>query len=201
MARQPRIEVQGGYYHVVTRGNDRQPIFDDTLRLRFVQRAAVIARRYGWRVYAWALMSNHFHLVIRLDTGGLSKGMCELNGGFARESNARFGRIDHCFGARFWSTQLESDSHLLASVRYTMWNPPRVGVGGDPGDSHWTSFRETVGLEHPSGVLAHRELLEHFGANPVRARQAFSRYVSEGRVRCQAPWVSGPRKPAEAELR
>ena len=91
-------------------------------------------------------------------------------------------------GSRFWSTHLETDRHLLASVRYTMWNPARAGVGDHPRASTWTSFRETVGLEHPSGLLAHRELLEHFGADPVRSRRAFFRYVSEGHVRCQAPW-------------
>jgi REP-associated tyrosine transposase len=183
-----RIEVEGGYYHVVTRGNDRQVIFDDRLRKLFLLRATVIAKRYGWHVYAYALMANHFHLVLRIAGAGLSRGMCELNGGFARASNAQFGRIDHCFGRRFWSTHLETDSHLLESVRYATWNPARAGVGQHPGDSRWTSFRAIAGLDHPSELLAHRELLEHFGRDAVQARAAFSRFVSEGRVRCQAPW-------------
>ena len=114
--------------------------------------------------------------------------MCELNGGFARASNARFGRINHCFGRRFWSTHLETDRHLLASVRYAMWNPVRAGLVDEPRDSAWTSYRTTVGLDHPSPLLAHRELLEHFGTEAVHARRVFSRFVSEGRVRCQAPW-------------
>src|SRR5262249_48817928 len=129
-----RIEIEGGYYHVVTRGNDRQVIFDDSLRKLFLIRAAVVARRHGWQVYGYALMSNHFHLVLRIAGAGLSHGMCELNGGFARASNAHFARIDHCFGRRFWSTHLETDSHLLESVRYATWNPARAGVGAHPGD-------------------------------------------------------------------
>jgi REP element-mobilizing transposase RayT len=188
MARQPRIEVPGGYYHVTARGNDRQPIFDDALRAIFLAQTARAAVRHGWLVYGWALMSNHFHLVVQLRSGGLSSGMCELNGGFARAANARFGRIDHCFGRRFWSQHLETDRHLLASIRYAMWNPVRAGLVDHPRDSSWTSFRTTVGLDHPSSLLAHRELLEHFGAEAVHARRAFFRYVSEGRVRCQAPW-------------
>ena len=188
MPRPPRIEVEGAYYHVVTRGNDRQQILDDGLRRLFVMRAAEVARRYGWRVYAYALMTNHYHLVFRIGAAGLLRGMCELNGGFARASNAHFGRIDHCFGRRFWSTLLETDAHLLESVRYALWNPARAHVGTHPRDSGWTSFRPSAGLDHPSELIAHRELLEHFGRDAVRARGAFSRFVSEGRVRCQAPW-------------
>ena len=187
MPRPPRIEIPGGYYHVAARGNDKQNVFDDVLRAVFVEQTARVAARHGWSVFGWALMSNHFHLVVQIADRGLSDGMRELNGGFARASNARHGRIDHCFGRRFWSTRLESDRHLLASVRYAMWNPARAGFGKHPRDSSWTNYRTAAGLDHPSKLLAHRELLELFGRNPSRARTAFSRYVSDGRDRCQAP--------------
>src|SRR5262245_22464104 len=185
MPRSPRIEVPGGYYHVVARGNSKQVIFDDALRAFFVQEAAHIAKREGWLVFAGALMSNHFHLVLRTETGSLSHGMHDLNHRFACESNARFGRINHCFGRRFWDVLLETDGHLLESVRYALWNPARVGCGGHPRESTWTSFRESAGIEHPSRLLAHRELLAHFGPDAVRARAAFSRFVSDGRARGQ----------------
>ena len=188
MPRALRFESPGGYFHVAARGNNRQPIFDDELRVLFLRETERAARRHEWLVLAWALMSNHFHLVIQTRTGVLSAGMCELNARFARVSNARFGRMNHCFGQRFWSTHLETDRHLLESIRYSLWNPVRAGIVDDPRDSGWTSFRESVGLEHPSGLLAHRALLEHFGSDAVPSRRAFSRYVSEGRVRCQAPW-------------
>jgi putative transposase len=188
MPRPPRTEIPGGYYHVTARGNDKQPIFDDALRGLFLQQAVRVARSHDWVVLAYALMSNHFHLIFQLRHAGLSRGMCRLNRAFAHSSNAHFGRINHCFGRRFWSTHLETDAHMLESVRYAMWNPARVGVGAHPRDSRWTSFRATAGLDHPSQLVAHRELLEHFGMDAVRARAAFSRFVSEGRVRCQAPW-------------
>jgi REP element-mobilizing transposase RayT len=172
----------------VARGNNKQVIFDAELRSFFIRVAAHIANREGWLVFAWALMANHFHIVLQTPTGNLSNGMHDLNQRFAQESNARFGRINHCFGRRFWDAHLETDGHLLESVRYAMWNPARVGLGTHPRESRWTSFRESAGLDHPSGLLAHRELVEHFGSNATRARAAFSRFVSDGRVRCQEPW-------------
>ncbi len=189
--REPRIEVPGAFYHVVSRGNNRHPVFDDVLRPLFLLRLARVARRFGWRVLAYALMTNHFHLVFRLAEGGLSDGMRELNTFFARASNARFGRINHCFGERFWSTQLETESHLLASIRYALWNPPRAGLGVHPGDSSWTSFRASVGLDWAPELLAIPDLLGLFGAQPRTAQAVFAGFVAEGADHCRAPWDAG----------
>jgi REP element-mobilizing transposase RayT len=183
-----RIEIPGAYYHVVTRGNNKQAIFDDALRALILNMMERVAKRFDWRVYAWALMTNHYHFVFQIGNNGLSDGMCELNTGFARASNARFGRIDHCFGERFWSTHLETDRHLLESIRYATWNPARARRCKHPRDSAWTSFRASAGLDFAPKVLAETDLLELFGANPPAARAAFRRFVSDGRVRCQAPW-------------
>jgi putative transposase len=191
MPRAPRVVEPNGYYHVVSRGNDKQAIFDDYLRALFLVHLLRIARRYDWRVLAYALMTNHFHLVMRIGEAGLSKGMCELNSGFARMSNARFGRIDHCFGKRFWSTHLETDRHFLASVRYAAWNPPRAGRCSEPYASRWTSFRACAGLDPVPPVLAMRELFAHFDTDFAAARRGFCDFVAAGRVRCQAPWAVG----------
>jgi putative transposase len=191
MPRKPRVEEPGGYYHLVSRGNNKQDIFDDELRRLFPLRLGLVSREFDWRVYAWALMSTHFHLVIQIGDAGLSAGMHKLNLGFARASNARFGRINHCLGARFWSALLENDAHLYASLRYTLWNPARAGVGEHPGDSSWTSFRASAGLDWAPQVLARKRLLEHFSSDPVRAEAAFKRFVWAGRERCLSAWDGG----------
>jgi REP element-mobilizing transposase RayT len=183
--------VPGGYYHLVSRGNNRQPIFDDVLRGFFLRRLGVVSGAFNWAVYAYALMSNHFHLVLQIGEDGLSDGMQQLNLGLARASNSRFDRINHCLGQRFWSARLETDQELLGSIRYTLWNPARAGIGAHPGESTWTSFRASVGLDWAPNALAVAPLLAHFGTTPKRGRAAFRRFVWEGRERCREPWQDG----------
>ncbi len=191
MPRPPRDEEPGAYFHVVGRGNNRQPVFDDVLRRFFLDRLGAVAKSHDWGVYAYALMTNHFHLVLQVGDSGMSDGMQRLNLALARASNARFDRINHCLGQRFWSVKLETDEHFLASVRYTLWNPARGGVGAHPGDSRWSSFRATAGLDWPHEALAVTRLLAHFGPSPQRGRDAFKRFVWDGRERCRQPWQGG----------
>ena len=192
MPRPPRHQDPGGYYHVVSRGNNKQPIFDEELRRLFLEHLFRLSRSYGWSVVAYALMLNHYHLVLQIGELGLSNGMFELNSGFARASNSRFDRINHCFGRRFWSAHLDTDYYLLNSIRYCHWNPARASVCSDPSGSSWTSFRASVGLEAPHPALAVGELLGLFHGEPASARRALAGFVSEGHVRCQAPWDGPP---------
>jgi putative transposase len=187
----PRIEEPGGYYHLITRGNNKQQVFDDALRRLAPVRLGEVSKEFDWFVYAWAFMNNHFHLVIQIGELGLSDGMHKLNLGFAKASNTRFGRINHCFGDRFWSALLETDSHLFASIRYTLWNPARAGVGVHPADFSWSSFRASIGLDWAPPVLARNRPLAHFGSSPERAQDAFRDFVWAGRERCLAPWDDG----------
>jgi REP element-mobilizing transposase RayT len=187
VGRPPRIEIPHGYYHLVARGNNKVAVFDDELRRLFRIRLKRISHRYSWRVYAWALMTNHYHLIIQIGEAGLSRGMCELNGGVARAVNRHFGQIDHCFGRRFWSAHLETDSHLLECIRYAVWNPARAGVGEHPRDSRWTSFRSAAGLDQATSVLATDELLGLFGSTPATGREQFCQFIDEGAEICRDP--------------
>ena len=191
MPRQRRAEVAGASYHIVSRGNNRQPIFDDALRELFPLQLDIVRRRFDWEVYAWAFMTNHFHLVLKIGDAGLSNGMRRLNTGFALASNARFGRINHCVGDRFFSRQITSEHQLFASIRYTLWNPARAGIGAHPAETTWTSYRATAGLDHQPRALGVIPLLRYFGPDPDSARAGFRAYVDEGAERCRQPWNDG----------
>jgi REP-associated tyrosine transposase len=160
-----RNEVPGAYHHVGTRGNNQRAIYtDDQSRLLFFLILERLARQYDWRIVAYCLMRNHYHLVMQLGERGLSRGMQRLNGGYARAFNVREGRRDHLFGRRFWSRQIEDEGDLLTTCRYVHLNPTR-SFDALPHDWLWSGHRALTGLDRPrpfhvvDGVLSllHRE--------------------------------------------
>src|SRR5690242_11749082 len=102
--RPQRPNFPGGFFHVHTRGNNRRAVLsDEVMRATFMRMFARIAIRYRWLVYAWCLMTTHYHVVLRTPEARLSEGMRDLNGGYARWSNMYLARQDHAFGKRFSS--------------------------------------------------------------------------------------------------
>jgi len=174
MSRPLRNEEIGALYHITARGNDGQSIVTDDsdrkLWLTFLGRSV---RRYAWRCLAYCLMTNHFHLVIQIPRGGLSRGMQQLNGGFAHSLNRRHGRTGHLFRNHFYSSQFELDSHLLEACRYVVLNPVRAGLCSDPSDWRWSSYRACAGLGTPEPFLAHRDLLGLFEGDAARSYAHF----------------------------
>jgi REP element-mobilizing transposase RayT len=85
MARPPRIEVVGGVYHVVARGNERRAVFrSDRDRERFLELLDQVVERYRWRVLCYCLMGNHYHLLVATPEANLARGMRQLNGVYAQ---------------------------------------------------------------------------------------------------------------------
>jgi putative transposase len=188
--RTPRVETPG-FYHVGSRGNSGQVIFDDPLRELFLFQLTLVAQAFEWDVYAWALMSNHFHLLLGVGDEGLAAGMHRLNHFFATASNARFGRRNHCVGDRYWSGPLESEQHLYNCLRYVLWNPVRAGLVDDPFESTWTSARASAGLERPREPLSGWRLLGFFGRARDDAYGRLHAFVLTARERCVQPWQDG----------
>jgi REP-associated tyrosine transposase len=188
-----RIEVPGGFYHVGSRGNDQSTIFlDDEDRRSFLRLLTRTARRYGWSIHTYCLMTNHYHLLLQLGSNGFSRGMCQLNGGYALMFNTRHGRSNHLFGRRFWDEPIETDSHYLEACRYVVLNPLRAGLERALGTWPWSSYRSIVGDAFAPPFLAKDELLARFGSTPAKARDAYIRFVAEGHVQRQPPGDGPP---------
>jgi REP element-mobilizing transposase RayT len=201
----PRVEVAFGYYHLSARGNNRRFIFDDDHdREVFLAILDGVARRYGWRFYAWCLMGNHYHLILQIGDGGLSQGMCELNTAHATNYNVRHGRVNHLFGKRFWSEQITTDAYLLASCRYVLQNPVRAGLAATCADWKWSSYRSTVGTAPPEPYLAVRDLLAILAPNakdPAARMRDFCARVAPQRRATSACTPGRTRPPAASDDR
>ena len=175
----PLRDESPGYHHVVARGNNKRQIFlDDRDHVVFLMMLERIAAKYGWRILAYCLMDNHYHLVVWVGEQGLSDGMCDLNGGYARTFNAEHGRINHLFGRRFWSDRIKTDASMLNRIRYVVQNPRRAGENGPLEASAWTSYAATIGLALSHIALAREEALGFFGRTPERAVEEFRMFCS-----------------------
>jgi len=98
MARPLRIEVAGGMYHVITRGNERKPVFrDDHDRGRFLERLAGYREKFGFQLLAYSLMDNHVHLAIETGKVPLSKILAGLQSSYTQYFNRRHQRVGHLF--------------------------------------------------------------------------------------------------------
>ena len=186
-----------GFYHVTTRGNNKRTIFlTDRDRLVFISLLNRIATKHGWTIYAFCLMDNHYHLVMQIGEEGMSKGLCELNGTYAILFNINHQRVNHLFGRRYWSDELETERRLFTAIRYVVRNPVRAGIVATPDEYVWSSYQATLGLALGRVRVAVDELLGLFAPDRARAVKRFEemcagpelpRHVLRRRVQRQPP--------------
>jgi putative transposase len=181
MARPLRIEFPGALYHITSRGDRREHIFeDDADRLRFLDTLAEVVARFHWLCHAYCLMGNHYHLLVETPEANLSKGMRHLNGVYTQASNRRHGRTGHVFQGRFKAILVAKDSYLLELARYVVLNPVRAGMVEQPGDWAWSSFNATIGRAPKPAWLTTDILLAQFGRQRAAARRHYQEFVAEG---------------------
>ena len=131
MARAVRIEYGGAFYHVMARGNRLERIFrDEADRLLFYQTLGEACERTGWRVHAWVLMSNHYHLMVETPEANLVGGMRWLQNTYTRRHNCRHRLWGRLFGDRYKAILSESGSgyYYCSLMDYIHLNPVRAGL-------------------------------------------------------------------------
>ena len=189
MSRPLRIEFPNALYHVTSRGDRREAIFeDDEDRCTFLQTLEQTVKQFHWLCHAWCLMDNHYHLLIQTPDANLSKGMRQLNGVFTQASNRRHRRAGHLFQGRFKAILVDNDAYLLALARYVVLNPVRAGMVKRPQDWPWSSYRACMGLAPAQAFLAADSLLAQFAQRRATARLRYARFVAEG-VKAESPWM------------
>ena len=183
-----RIEFPNALYHVTSRGDRREDIFeDDQDRQTFLSTLKQVGAQFNWICYAWCLMDNHYHLLVQTPDGNLSKGMRQLNGVYTQASNRRYRRVGHLFQGRFKAILVDSDAYLLELSRYVVLNPVRAGRVKKAADWPWSSYRASVGLEPAASWLAIGGLLAQFAKRRSLAQQRYAQFVAEG-IKAASPW-------------
>ena len=188
MARPLRIEYSGAFYHVTSRGNARTDIFfDDADRETFLRVLASVVERFGWRVHAYCLMGNHYHLLAETPEPNLSRGMRRLNGIYTQRFNRRHGRVGHVLQGRFKAIVVERERYLLELSRYIALNPVRAGFARTPGEWLWSSYGATAGTHPVPPWLTVGPILSRFSARRGAAQRGFREFVSDG-LDGPSPW-------------
>ena len=183
MPRQARLDAPGTVHHVIIRGIEKRKIVDDDEdREEFVLRISRLAEDMQTVIYAWSLMTNHAHILLRSGPAGLSRYMRRLLTGYAGYYNRRHARHGHLFQNRYKSIVCDEDIYLQELVRYIHLNPLRAGVVRDMqglDGYRWSGHSAIMGKIN---ILAQDRdfVLSYFGQKEGAAKKAYREYVSEG---------------------
>lgn len=217
MPRQPRLDAPGVLQHIMARGIERRKIFrDEKDRSSFLERLAVILEETQTQCYAWTLIPNHFHLLLRTGPAPLSTVMRRLMTGYAVTFNIRHRRSGHLFQNRYKSVVCEEDPYLLELIRYIHLNPLRAKLVEDLKflDKYpWTGHSAILGRRKnslipnkpnkqekpdqpdiPEKSLAEKtveDVLRYFGDSLKVARRRYRQFVKNGVDQGKRPEFQG----------
>lgn len=199
MPRPLRIEFADALYHVTSRGNARQTLFYSARdRERFLSQLQDNADRYGVRIYAWVLMDNHFHLLVRTPRGNLSRFMQRLNSSYSLYYRYKHQKPGHVLCGRYGARVVEDDHYALAVTRYVHLNPIKT-------ESHkactkkeriarlesyrWSSYPAYVGrAPFPEWMDDH--VLKMYGRNRAEAQKRYRAYVHAAVMENDEPLIA-----------
>ncbi len=183
MPRGSRLDSPGALHHVMARGIERRLLFrDDVDRDDFVGRLAGLAAARAFTVYGWAVLPNHFHLLVRTDQRPLARTMRSLLTGYAGAFNRRHRRSGHLLQNRYKSIVCEEEPYFLELVRYLHLNPLRAKVVPDlRALAHYpySGHAALLGI-WPRPWQETHEVLSRFSAQVARARVQYQAFVAEG---------------------
>lgn len=188
MSRPLRIEYEGAFYHITSRGNEKGDIFiDDYDKDKFLHYIGVVHKRYSIIIYVYALMGNHYHMLMETPKANLSRAMRDLNGDYTTYFNRRHKRAGHLFQGRYGAILVEKEGYLLELSRYIHLNPVRAGWVKSPEDYKYTSMSYYLGRKRPPNWLDANWILEYFKSNSREATEAYREFVLDGIGGCKDP--------------
>src|SRR3989338_538277 len=181
MPRPPRIWFPGALYHVMVRGDNREPIFfNDADRRSFLARLARAKHEYDCQLWAYVLMTNHVHLMLRTgDVHPVSKFMQSLNTAYTLYIHKKYQRVGHIFQGRFRSILVEKDSYALELTRYIHLNPVRAKMVPVPEAYRWSSYHAYL-REESTMLVDSGEILAMISPVVAKQRTLYADFVRDG---------------------
>jgi REP element-mobilizing transposase RayT len=189
MTRQLRIEFENAVYHITSRGNLRDKIFyDDRDRERFLKILSRTKDRYSFVLHAYALMGNHYHLLMETPKANLSQIMQNINTSYTVYVNRKYQRSGHLFQGRFKGIIVDKDRYLITLSRYIHLNPVRAKVVQRPVDYPWTSYRSFMDKKAGNLLVDTGDTLLYFSKKRGKAIKAYRAFVEEEEGREENPF-------------
>jgi len=187
MARPLRIQYEGALYHITCRGNERRDIFkDDDDRREFLSILKKSLAIYSVKLFAYVLMTNHFHLLAETPLGNLSEFMRHFNITYTGYLNRRHGRVGHLYQGRYKSTLVDKEAYLSVLSRYVHLNPVRVRAVAKRSKDKRRKYLNTYSWSSLPGYLDNKKravfvdysmVLAEYGGDTDQARTAYKKQL------------------------
>lgn len=194
MPRKARIDAPGAVHHIIARGIEQSSIFrDDQDRYNFINRLGELVNETQTRCFAWALIPNHFHLLLKTGKVPISSFMSRLLTGYAIGHNRRHNRSGHLFQNRYKSILCQQDVYFKELVRYIHLNPLRAGVVNDMAELDRFRFAGHCYVlnKRKNDWQSVNKVLAYFGSELRSARRKYREYVLEGLGLGRQPSLAG----------
>ena len=183
MPRSAREKSSTGIYHVMLRGINHQIIFeDDEDYHKYLETLKKYQDESGYTIYAYCLMGNHIHLLIKEEREELGIAFRRIGASYVYWYNWKYGRRGHLFQDRYKSEVVENDSYFLTVILYIHQNPVKAGIVKDIADYRWSSYGEYIG---EAGLCKTEFALNMFSTDRAKAIKLFKEFnLAENQERC-----------------
>lgn len=179
MARKARVKNSGAVYHVIQRGNNQEYIFQQPRDKNYLlKQLRELKLGMGFKVYAYVIMDNHYHLMLQTLGAELNEVMHRLNSKYGSYYNALYERSGHVFQGRYKSAIILHERYFFTVLRYIHQNPVRAGITGLVSEYHWSSdriYRQNI----TNGLVDIAYIMDRFSPKRVQANARYSEFMEE----------------------
>ncbi len=180
MVRKPRIEFPGAFYHVITRGNQKQNVFRSAEdRQGYLKVLVSYKERYRFLLYAYVLMDNHVHLLLETQETHLSRVLQGINQSYTIYFNRKYKTIGHLFQGRYKAILCDRDEYLLGLVKYIHFNPIRAGMAENLDAYPYSSHHAYTGRAVADDLVDADMVLGMFSKSRMMARKGYLSYMGD----------------------